>query len=121
MPNCRITRVFDGGAEGVLAPAPPGTRGASIEPGPVRFKARKVVVAAGALASSALLLQSSLQGLSEATGRYLTLHPALTSFGRAPKPIRGFDGFPKLYFTDAFSESHHYYLETAVYFPFVTA
>jgi choline dehydrogenase-like flavoprotein len=49
------------------------------------------------------------------------LHPALTSFGRAPKPIRGFDGFPKLYFTDAFSESHHYYLETAFYFPFVTA
>jgi choline dehydrogenase-like flavoprotein len=87
----------------------------------VRFKARKVVVAAGALSSSALLLQSNLRGLSGATGKFLTLHPALTSFGRAAKPIRGFDGFPKLYFTDAYSESHHYYLETAFYFPFVTA
>jgi long-chain-alcohol oxidase len=120
-PNCEITRVFDGGAEGVLSEPPPGTRPAPLDPGPVIFKARKVVVAAGALSSSALLLRSRLEGLSPAAGRYLTLHPALTSMARMREAVRGFEGFPKLYYTDQFSESHHYYLETAFYFPFVTA
>jgi choline dehydrogenase-like flavoprotein len=36
-------------------------------------------------------------------------------------PVRGYEGFPKLHYTDHFCESHHYYVETAFYFPFVTA
>ena len=121
VPNCRITRVTDGGAVGVIASAPAGSRPGAREPGEVQFKAKVVVVAAGALSSSALLLGSGLEGLSPACGRYVTLHPALTSFGRMPGPVRGYDGFPKLYYTDRFSESHGYYVETAFYFPFVTA
>jgi len=121
IPNCRIERVMDDGAEGVIAAAPPGSRPGAHEPGEVRFRARVVVVAAGALSSSALLLRSRLEGLSPACGRYVTLHPALTSFGRMPGPVRGYEGFPKLYYTDRFSESHGYYVETAFYFPFVTA
>jgi choline dehydrogenase-like flavoprotein len=38
-----------------------------------------------------------------------------------PFDVHGYDGFPKLYYTDQFSDSHHYYIETAFYFPFVTA
>jgi choline dehydrogenase-like flavoprotein len=121
IPNCRITRVWEGGAEGVIAAPPEGTQAGRHEPGPVRFSAAKVVLAAGALSSSALLLGSGLSGLSPATGRYVTLHPAITGMARMPEPVRGFDGFPKLYYTDQFSESHHYYIETAFYFPFVTA
>jgi choline dehydrogenase-like flavoprotein len=121
IPNCRITRLWDGGAEGVIAPAPDGTQPGRHEVGPVQFKARKVVLAAGTLASSALLLSSQLPGLSPATGKYVTLHPAITGVARMPEPVRGFEGFPKLYYTDQFSESHHYYIETAFYFPFVTA
>lgn len=121
IPNCRIERVMDGGAEGFIEKAPPGSRPGVHEAGPVRFRARVVVLAAGALGTPALLLRSGLPGLSRACGRYMTLHPALTSFGRMPDAVRGYEGFPKLYYTDKFSESHHYYIETAFYFPFMTA
>jgi long-chain-alcohol oxidase len=121
IPNCRITSVSDGGAEGVITPAPAGTAPSRHEPGEVRFRAKRIVLAAGALSSSALLLSSELAGLSPACGRFVTLHPALTSMARMKEPVRGFEGFPKLYYTDAFSESEGYYLETAFYFPFVTA
>jgi choline dehydrogenase-like flavoprotein len=121
IPNCRIERVFDGGAEGVITAAPDGTTASPHEPGAVKFTAKVVVVAAGTLNSSPLLLRSNLPGLSPACGKYVTLHPALTSFGRMTQPVRGFDGFPKLYYTDQFSEAEHYYLETAFYFPFITA
>jgi choline dehydrogenase-like flavoprotein len=121
IPNCRITRVFDGGARGVIGAAPTGSRAGAREPGDVEFRAKVVVIAAGTLSSSALLLASGLEGLSPACGKYVTLHPALTSFGRMKDPVRGYEGFPKLHYTDRFSEAHHYYVETAFYFPFVTA
>lgn len=119
--NCRITRVFDGGAEGVIGAAPEGSLPGAHGPGEVKFRAKHVVLACGALGTAPLLLGSGLEGLSPACGRYLTLHPALTSFGRMPGPVRGFEGFPKLHYTDQFSETEHYYIETAFYFPFVTA
>jgi long-chain-alcohol oxidase len=121
IPNCRITSVRDGGAEGVIERAPPGSRAGVRDPGQVSFRAKVVVIAAGTLGSSALLLRSNLEGLSPACGKYITLHPALTSFGRMKDPVRGYEGFPKLHYTDHFSENHGYYIETAFYFPFVTA
>jgi long-chain-alcohol oxidase len=121
IPNCRITSVRDGGADGVIGKAPPGSRPSEHEPGEVTFKAKVVVIAAGTLGSSALLLRSHLEGMSAACGKYITLHPALTSFGRMKDPVRGYEGFPKLHYTDHFSEKHGYYIETAFYFPFVTA
>ena len=121
IPNCAIERVWDGGASGTIAPAPQGTRASERPVGAVRFHARHVVLAAGALGTPALLLRSQLKQLSPATGRYLTLHPALTSFGLMREQVRGYDGFPKLYYSDRWSEQHHYYLESAFYFPFVTA
>jgi long-chain-alcohol oxidase len=105
----------------VIAPAPDGTEPGRHAAGPVRFQARTVVVAAGTLASSALLLASELPGLGPTTGKYVTLHPAITGMALMPEPVRGFEGFPKLYYTDQFSDSHHYYIESAFYFPFVTA
>lgn len=121
IPNCRITRLHDDGAEGVIGEAPDGTRASDRGTGAVRFRAKTVVLAAGTLGSSALLQRSQLPDLGSAVGRYITLHPALTSFARMEQSVRGFDGFPKLYYTDQFSESHHYYIETAFYFPFMTA
>lgn len=121
IPNCRIHGVGDGFARGMISEAPEGSHPGALDPGPVEFRAKYVVVAAGALSSSAILLASQLSDLSPACGRYVTLHPALTSFGRMHQEVRGFEGFPKLFYTDAFSESHHYYIETAFYFPFVTA
>jgi choline dehydrogenase-like flavoprotein len=121
IPNCRITRVWDGGADGVIFASPKGSRPGQREPGEVTFRARTVVLAAGTLGTPTLLLRSGLADLSPACGKYVTLHPALTSFGRMKDPVRGFEGFPKLYYTDRFSETNHYYIETAFYFPFVTA
>ncbi|MDH5676628.1 MAG: GMC family oxidoreductase [Myxococcales bacterium] len=121
IPNCRVLSVREGEVEALLSQAPAGTAAAPYALGPLRVRARRVVLAAGTLNSPALLLASQLPGLSPATGRYLTLHPALMSFGRMAEPVRGYEGFPKLHYTDAFSESHHYYIETAFYFPFVTA
>jgi long-chain-alcohol oxidase len=125
IPNCRIAGLSEAAdrvvATGEIAPAPEHTRASAHPVGPVRIRAKRVVLAAGTLGSPALLLRSDLPGLSGACGRYVTLHPALTSFGQMPFEVCGFDGFPKLYYTDRFSESDHYYLETAFYFPFVTA
>jgi long-chain-alcohol oxidase len=121
IPNCRITNVRDDGADGVIGVAPPGSRPSEHAPGDVSFRAKVIVIAAGTLASSALLMRSNLEGLSPACGKFLTLHPALTSFGRMKEPVRGYEGFPKVHYTDHFSESHGYYIETAFYFPFMTA
>jgi long-chain-alcohol oxidase len=121
IPNCSIERVWNGGASGVIAAAPAETRSGAHPVGSVRFTAKQVVIAAGTLGSPALLLRSQLPELSPACGRYLTLHPALTSFGAMPDDVRGYEGFPKLYYTDRWSEEQHYYLESAFYFPFVTA
>ncbi|HEX2676912.1 MAG TPA: GMC family oxidoreductase [Polyangiales bacterium] len=121
IPNCRVTRVYPGGADAVIHDAPAGTHASPHGTGPLQLRAKHVIVAAGTLNSSALLLRSQLPDLSPACGKYLTLHPALTSFARMRDPVRGFEGFPKLYYTDAFSESEHHYLETAFYFPFITA
>ncbi len=123
IPNCRVHTIDDDGVNAVLGDAPAGTTVSPHPKGPLRIEAKRIVIAAGTLNSSAILMRSRsrLGDLSPALGRYLTLHPALTSFGRMPEPVRGFDGFPKLHYTDRFSESHHYYIETAFYFPFVTA
>jgi choline dehydrogenase-like flavoprotein len=121
IPNCTIDRVWDGGASGAIAAAPAGTPSGAHAVGPVRFKARHVVLACGTLGTPALLLRSQLPQLSPACGRYVTLHPALTSFGQMRDEVRGYEGFPKLYYTDRWSAEHHYYLESAFYFPFVTA
>jgi choline dehydrogenase-like flavoprotein len=121
IPNCSIERVWNGGASGVISAAPAGTRPSAHPVGPVRFNAKHVVIAAGALGSPALLLRSQLPELSPACGRYLTLHPALTSFGAMPEDVRGYEGFPKLYYSDRWSDEQHYYLESAFYFPFTTA
>ena len=121
IPNCRITRVWDGGAEGEIKPAPAGSKPGSLAPGPASFRAKKIVLAAGSLGSPAILLNSNLPDLSPACGHYLSIHPAMTAFGLMPEPVLGFEGFPKIYYTDKFSKSNNYYLETAFYFPFVTA
>ena len=51
----------------------------------------------------------------------MTVHPALTLYGVMPGEVEGFRGYPKAFFTDEFAESHHYLIETAFYFPGVTA
>jgi choline dehydrogenase-like flavoprotein len=58
--------------------------------------------------------------MSDALGRYITIHPALTVYGIYPSPIKNYRGFPKTYYTPRFSKSNHYYIETAFYYPFIS-
>jgi choline dehydrogenase-like flavoprotein len=120
IPNFTVTRLNDGVVYGDIAKAPAGTLSGRYSGGPVEIKAKHVVLAAGSPGSPALLLRSGFGKEFPVLGRYITLHPAQTVYGIYPGTIRNYRGFPKMYYTSQFTESHHYYIETAFYYPFVT-
>lgn len=90
------------------------------EPGTYRIEARSVVVAAGAIGSSALLLRSGLGAKLPRLGRGLTVHPALILVAEHPHEITNDVGHPKSFYLDR-AEEEGFVLETCMYFPFVTA
>ena len=94
---------------------------AAWEPGDYRITAPIIVLAAGSIHSSALLLKSRFAAGLPALGRWFTAHPALILVGQHERPISNFHGHPKSFFCDEFMESHGFLLETCMYFPFVTA
>jgi len=53
--------------------------------------------------------------------KYITLHPAFNINGIYTKVISSYKGFSKTVYTDHFSESDDFYLETSFYFPGVIA
>ena len=120
IPNCQVDRVADGVVYGRVSAAPAGSRPGPWPEGPVEIKAKRVVLAGGATGSPAILLRSGLAAELPALGRYLTVHPALTVYGIYPQAIKNYRGFPKTYYTPKFSETHHHYIETAFYYPFVS-
>lgn len=91
------------------------------EEGDYRIKAKLVVVCAGALNTSALLLRSRLPVDFPMLGRYLTLHPALVLVGQHDRPLTNFYGHPKSYYCGHFARSKGFFIETCMYFPFMTA
>ena len=118
--NCRVRRIGERRVEAELKPSPYG------EPsrwpaGDYRIKAKVVVVACGAVHSSALLMHSDLPVWLPALGRYFTCHPALTLIGQHDRPISNYHGFPKTYYCDDFEKTKRFILETCMYFPFTTA
>ena len=121
VPNCTVERVQNRTLFAQVQPAPAGTQPGPYSIGPLEVKARLIVLSAGCPGTPALLLRSGLPGLSDALGRCVTVHPAVTVFGIYPHPIKNYRGFPKTYYTPRFSKSHGYYLETCFYYPFSTA
>jgi choline dehydrogenase-like flavoprotein len=118
--NCRVHRIVPHGVEAEVVPAALGK--ASAWPvGRYRIGAKIVVVAAGAMHSSALIAHSRLPVELPALGRYFTCHPALTLVAQHDRPIVNYYGFPKTYYCDDFEEQHEFILETCMYFPFTTA
>lgn len=118
--NCRVDRIGDRSVVAEVTPSPYG------EPspwpaGPYVLKAKVIVVAAGAMHSSALLMRSRLPLALRALGRYFTCHPALTLVAQHGRPITNYYGFPKTYYSDQFEASDNFILETCMYFPFTTA
>ncbi len=104
-------------------PAPSYTEANTWPEGEHTVRARRIVVAGGALNTPALLLRSkkTLGFNNDNIGRYVTLHPALNLNGIYPQKIKNYRGFPKTYYVDHFSETEGYYLETSFYYPGVTA
>jgi choline dehydrogenase-like flavoprotein len=100
---------------------PPGAKGEPSEwpAGEYRVQARIVVLAAGALGSSPLLLRSPLPA-PRALGQGFTCHPALILVAEHATPISNDVGHPKSFYVDRAAEEG-FVLETCMYFPFTTA
>ena len=84
----------------------------------IRVNARRVVVAAGALESPALLLRSGIR--HPELGRNLYLHPTTAVAGVYDEPIRGWEGAPQTVVCSAFSRldgDYGYHLEAAPIHP----
>ncbi|MBW1989261.1 MAG: GMC family oxidoreductase [Deltaproteobacteria bacterium] len=120
VPNCRVEKIGRGKVSAKVSEPPPGTVPGPWEPGEVEISAKRIVCAAGSPATPGLLLAAGLEKELPALGRYFTLHPAMTLYGVMPHPIKNYQGFPKTYYTPRFSQTHHFYLETAFYYPFVS-
>lgn len=120
IPNFTVNLIRDGTVSGYIAKTPAGTLPGRHADGPVEIKAEKVILSAGSPGSPALLLKSGFGKEFPALGRYVTLHPAQTVYGIYPDVIKNYRGFPKIYYTSEFTKSHHHFIETAFYYPFVT-
>jgi len=110
--RCRADRVLtrDGRAAGVEATCADGTR--------VTVRAPRVVVAAGALESPALLLRSGLGG--PAAGRGLRIHPVAAVYGVYDSEQRAWWGAPQTGICDEFSnaeDGHGFLVECVQYAP----
>ncbi len=90
------------------------------EPGEYRIRAKAVVVAGGAVGSSALLLRSGFGARLPRLGHAFTCHPAHILVAEHDRPITNDVGHPKSFFVDR-AEAEGYVLETCMYFPFTTA
>lgn len=103
--------------------APANSRANSLSPGIYTVSAETIILSAGALHSPALLMRSAeaLNLRNPSLGRYITLHPAYNLNAVHENEISNYRGFPKTAYTDAFSESHGYFLETSFYYPGITA
>lgn len=121
IPNCHVERVSDSGLLADVSEAPAGSVAGKVVPGPLEIRAKLIILAAGAIHSPAILLRSRLPVESPVLGRFIVLHPALTLNAIMPREVCGFRGYPKTFYTDEFAKSNHYLLETAYYFPGVTA
>jgi len=121
--NTKVVSVEENKVNVIINDAPDGTVSNEIDSGVYQFKAKKIILAAGVLNTPAILLRSAKYlGLKNKNiGRYLTLHPAFNINGIHPEIVSNYRGFPKTVYTDYFSETENFYLETSFYFPGVTA
>ena len=85
--------VHQGAAYGVLAKVKTRTG----ERHTLTVRARRVVMACGALHSPALLMKSGLARHNPHLGRHLSIHPATSAYARMPEEVNGQHGIPQGY------------------------
>ena len=83
----------------------------SVPAGSLQISAKLVIVSAGAIGTPELLHRSELPDPENRIGRGLVIHPSLPVIGVMEKPIENYRGIPGTIYSDAFSTSHHFYLE----------
>ena len=105
-----------------VTPRRPGDKGRDSEwqPGEHRIRAHTIVLAGGAIGSTALLLRSGFGKVLPRLGERFTCHPAHILVAEHDRPITNFVGHPKSYFVDR-AEEEGFVLETCMYFPFTAA
>lgn len=121
IPFCRVDRISPGRVEAKIREPEHGLPPAHYPAGDYIITARKIVVAAGTLGTTPLLMRSFGKKAWPELGRWFTCHPALTLVAEHDEQVLGSQGHPKSYYCDTFVESDHFLLETCFYFPFVTS
>lgn len=120
-PFAKAQKIKDHEVEVKIIPAEHGLEPGPLAPGDYIFRAKRIVVSAGAVNSPALLMRSFGENFLPSLGRYFTCHPALILVADHGRKIENVQGHPKSYFCDEFLDSGRYLLETCMYFPFVLA
>ncbi len=121
--NAEVEYITKNSVHFKVKPAPSFSEPNIEKEGMYLVEAKVIVVSAGVLQTPPLLFRSAKKlGINTKNlGRYITLHPALNINGIYHSTIKNYRGFPKTYYSDAFSDSHGYFLETSFYYPGVTA
>jgi choline dehydrogenase-like flavoprotein len=121
--RCEVQRIEDRKISVRVSEKADGNKGepSTWEAGDYEIDAKVVVVCAGAVNSSALLLRSGFGQRLPRLGRGFTCHPAFIMVAEHEGPITNSVGHPKSFYLDQFAESDHFLLETCMYFPFITA
>lgn len=88
-----------------------GSRENSVPAGNLHIDAKLVIASAGAIGTPELLQRSNHPDPNGRIGRGLVIHPSLPVIGVMENPIENYRGIPGTIYSDAFSESHHFYLE----------
>jgi choline dehydrogenase-like flavoprotein len=89
-----------------------GSRPNSVPPGRIEIEAKLIIVAAGAVATPALLQRSKHPDPHQRIGRGLVVHPSLPVIGVMDSPITNYRGIPGTVYSDAFYAAHGFYLES---------
>jgi choline dehydrogenase-like flavoprotein len=98
------------GVTALVHPTRKGSRPNSVPPGPLRIRARLVILAAGAIATPELLYRSHHPDPHQRIGRGLVLQPSVPMIAVLDDPIQNYRGTPGTMYSDHFYESHGFYL-----------
>jgi choline dehydrogenase-like flavoprotein len=118
--HCAVDAIdFDGqgdarravGAHGRVVPTRDGSRPNSHPEGLVRFRARLVIVSAGAIESPALLHRSEHPDPHGTIGRGLVLHPSLGIVGIFDHDVDAGAGIEGTMYSDHFVAAHGFFLQ----------
>ena len=100
------------GVQARVRPTKPGSRPNRVGPGRLVIDAKLVIIAAGAIATPALLQRSGHPDPFGRIGRGLVLHPSLPVIGRFDHVLENYRGIPGTVYSDAYAASHNFYFET---------